>query len=121
MKTPIAKAAALALLAAPLALIGSGAQAHARLVKADPAASATVGAPPVIHLVFSEKLATKFSGADLMKADGSAVPVAAKAVGKTIDATPKSRLAPGDYMVIWHAVAADDGHKTTGDYNFTVK
>ena len=115
------KIAALALLAAPLALIGSGAQAHAKLVKSTPTASATVGAPPVLHLEFSEKLEPKFSGAQLMKADGTNVPVTAKVAGKTVDATPAAPLAPGSYMVMWYTVAADDGHKTNGDYNFTVK
>ncbi|HTK35825.1 MAG TPA: copper homeostasis periplasmic binding protein CopC [Caulobacteraceae bacterium] len=117
----LSKFAALALLAAPLALIGSGAEAHAKLVKADPAANAAVGAPQVIHLEFSEKLEPKFSGAQLMKADGTNIDVVAKANGKAVDATPKTRLAPGQYMVMWHAVTADDGHKTNGDYNFTVK
>jgi methionine-rich copper-binding protein CopC len=116
----LSKIAALALLATPLAVSASGAQAHAHLVKSSPAASAAVGAPQVIHLEFSEKLEPKFSGAELMKADGAAVAVAAKVDGKTIEATPKAPLAPGAYMVMWHTVAAD-GHKTKGDYSFTVK
>ena len=117
----LSKIAALALMAAPLALIGTGAEAHAKLVKATPTANGTGAAPPVIHLEFSEKLEPKFSGAQLMKADGTNVDVVAKANGKTVDATPKAALAPGQYMVMWYAVAADDGHTTNGDYNFTVK
>ena len=117
----LSKIAALALMAAPLALIGTGAEAHAKLVKATPTANGTGAAPPVIHLEFSEKLEPKFSGAQLMKADGTNVDVVAKANGKTVDATPTAALAPGQYMVMWYAVAADDGHKTNGDYNFTVK
>jgi methionine-rich copper-binding protein CopC len=30
-------------------------------------------------------------------------------------------LKPGAYKVEWHAVASDDGHKTTGVLPFTVK
>jgi methionine-rich copper-binding protein CopC len=56
-----------------------------------------------------------------MKANGDNVEVASKAGGKSVDATPKAKLAPGQYMVMWYAVAADDGHKTNGEYNFTVK
>jgi methionine-rich copper-binding protein CopC len=102
-------------------LVASGAQAHAKLVKATPSANAAGAAPRTIHLEFSEKLEPKFSTAMLMKADGSNVDVAATVKGKTVDATPKAPLAPGQYMVMWSAVAADDGHKTSGDYNFTVK
>ena len=117
----LSKFAALALLAAPLGLVATAADAHAKLVKAPPTANATGAAPSVIHMEFNEKLEPKFSGAQLMKADGTNVEVVAKANGKTVDATPKAALAPGQYMVMWYAVAADDGHKTNGDYNFTVK
>jgi methionine-rich copper-binding protein CopC len=117
----LSKFAALALLAAPLALIGSGAEAHAKLLKANPAANASGATPQVIHLEFSEKLEPKFSGAQLMKASGETIGVVAKAKGKAVDATPKAKLAPGQYMVMWYAVAADDGHKSNGEYNFTVK
>ena len=121
MKSFTSKAAALVLLAAPVALIGSAADAHAKLVKATPAADAAGAAPQVIHLQFSEALETKFSTAQLMKADGTSIDVTATAKGKTIDAKPKAKLEPGAYMVMWNAVAADDGHKTNGNYNFTVK
>ena len=30
-------------------------------------------------------------------------------------------LTAGTYKVIWHAMAADDAHKTKGNYTFTVK
>ena len=73
----LALAAAAALLAA-----ATGAQAHAHLVKATPAANAVVAAPKNLCLTFSEKLEPKFSGVDLMTADGKPValkaPVAAK-------------------------------------------
>ena len=112
------KIAGLAAIAALMS--ASGAQAHAHLVKASPAENATVARPAVLHLEFSEKLEPKFSAAVLMKADGGAVAVSSKAAGKAIDATPKAPLAPGRYMVMWHALSAD-GHKSNGQYNFTVK
>jgi len=115
--TRIATALALAAVAAALA---GQAQAHAALVKADPAKEASVGAAPTINLQFSEKVEPKFSGAQLMKANGDNVPVTSKASGNTIVATPKAPLKPGSYMVMWYAVA-DDGHRSNGDYNFTVK
>ena len=68
---------------------------------------------------------TRMFNGSVLKFNGSAIASIAgityKANGKTVDATPKAALAPGQYMVMWYAVAADDGHKTNGDYNFTVK
>ncbi len=110
----------LAALVLPALLIATGAQAHAHLTRSDPAADATVAAPSSLRLEFSEKLEPKFSGVSLMKASGAAIAVDGKVDGKTIEVAPKAPLAPGAYMVMWHAVA-DDGHKSQGSYNFTVK
>lgn len=109
-----------AALAAPVLLFASGAQAHAHLQKAEPAENAAVTAPKTIHLEFSEKLEPKFSAVTLMKADGTAVHVTSKADGKTIDGGLAAPLTPGGYMVMWHILSAD-GHKMTGQYNFTVR
>lgn len=107
-----------------LLVAASQAQAHARLVSATPAANATVGAPKTITLRFSEAVVPKFSGADLMKSDGALLPVTSSVPAddhKTVTLTPKGVLAPGSYMVMWHAAAADDGHRTKGDFSFIVK
>ena len=120
MKFRSSMAALVAAVAAPALMFASGAQAHAHLVKANPAENAAVAAPQVIHLEFSEKLEPKFSAVELMKADGAAVAVTSKADGKTIDGTLAAPLAPGGYMVMWHVLSAD-GHKMTGQYNFTVR
>jgi len=120
MKINALRALAVAAAALPGLLLASGAQAHAHIVKSTPAAEATGSAPKTIHLEFSEKLEAKFSGVDLMKADGSIAPVDVKIAGKTMDATPKGPLSAGGYMVMWHAVAGD-GHQSAGDFNFTVK
>ena len=101
-------------------LFATGAQAHAHLMKSEPAANAAVAAPSVLHLEFSEKLEPKFSGVEVMKASGGAVAVVGKVDGKLIDVSPKAALAPGGYKVLWHAVA-DDGHKSKGAFDFTVK
>jgi methionine-rich copper-binding protein CopC len=123
MKLSTMKISVLAAIAAPALLFASGAQAHAHLVKASPAENAAVAAPSAIHLQFSERLEPKFSGVELMKADGAAVPVASQVPAKdtkSIHAVPKAALAPSAYMVMWHIVSAD-GHKMKGQYNFTVK
>jgi hypothetical protein len=107
-------------LVAPLSLVASTAWAHAHLLSSNPAKDATVAAPAAIHLEFSEGLEAKLSAATLMTAAGANVPVTTKVAGKAIDATPASKLAPGTYMVMWKVVSGD-GHKMSGDYNFTVK
>ena len=112
--------AAFAALALPALAFASGAQAHAHLAASNPAKDAAVAAPATIHLEFSEGLESKFSTATLMTTAGAAVPVTAKVEGKAIDATPKQKLAPGAYMVMWKVVSTD-GHKMSGGYNFTVK
>jgi methionine-rich copper-binding protein CopC len=109
---------------AALSAAASHAEAHAKLVGASPAANAAVAAPKEVVLHFSEALAAKFSGFELMKADGSKVAVTTHVAAKdpkTVIGAVSGPLAPGGYMVMWHAVAADDGHRTKGDFNFTVR
>jgi methionine-rich copper-binding protein CopC len=118
MTTFIEKAAALAAL--PLLALATGANAHAALKASMPAANATVAAPATINLTFTESLTPKFSSATLMKADGSAVAARSTASGKSVTAKPAAPLTPGAYMVMW-SVVASDGHKSSGNYSFTVK
>lgn len=117
-----ANAKPLLVLAATGAMLleASAAQAHAHLVKSNPAQDSATAPTKSLHLVFSERLEPKFSAIELMKADGAAVPVSSKAKGKAIDGTLPAPLAAGGYMVMWHVVSGD-GHKIKGQYNFTVK
>ena len=113
-------------LAAVLALAGAGtALAHADLASADPAAGATVKtAPTTISITFTEEVEPKFSSIEVLDAKGARVDA-----GKAQTAPDNEKLlsvglkplAPGTYKVIWHATAADDSHKTKGNYEFTVK
>ena len=109
---------------AGLLVAGSQAQAHASLVSATPAANATVLAPRLIALHFSEKLVPKFSGASLMNAKGknyaarSSIPTND---AKSVNLAVIGKLAPGSYMVMWHAVAVDDGHRSKGSVSFRVR
>lgn len=99
------------------------AQAHARLVSAEPAAHATVSAPKLIHLQFSEEIARRFSS--LRLADMAGHPVALRAMSgddaKVLEAAPTTALRTGPYTVTWTAVSTGDGHKTSGSYSFTVR
>ncbi len=98
-------------------------QAHARLVDAYPAPHATVVAPGMIRVQFSEEIAKKFSGLKLSSAGGRPVAMTAKESqdARTLEGVPASVLTPGIYTVTWTAVSTDDGHKTTGTFSFTVK
>jgi methionine-rich copper-binding protein CopC len=108
-----------------LAFIGvEAASAHAKLIAAEPAiGSAAKGAPSALALMFSETISAKLSGATISAADGK--PIAASpalaASGKRLTLTLRAPLKPGAYVVDWHAVASDDGHKTTGTYKFAVR
>lgn len=116
----------LAALGAAMGLLVAASQvdAHAALVSTTPAANSTVTAPRQVTLRFNEKLAAKFSGIDLMKVGGGGVTVDSSVPagdGKTVVGVISGPLAPGTYMVMWHAAAADDGHRTKGDFTFTVR
>jgi methionine-rich copper-binding protein CopC len=118
------KISALALGAALALAVGGSAFAHAKLVSADPAAGGVAKAQPSsIDLTFSEEISGKLSGAKVTDGAG-----AAQAASTMLDKSAKAMmvmfkapLAAGTYKVDWHAVASDDGHKTTGTYSFTVK
>jgi methionine-rich copper-binding protein CopC len=101
----------------------AAAEAHAKLVKADPPANGAAKAPQSIDLTFSEKISGNLSGAVVKGADGK--PIAGSAMtdngGKGLMVMLKQPLKPGAYSVAWHAVASDDGHRTTGAYTFTAR
>jgi len=103
------------------------ADAHPRLVAANPAPNASVVHPARVMLRFSEKLIAPFAKADLMMA---AAPNAAMAKlasnatlaadGRTLVVTPRAPLVRGRYTIAWHVVSTDT-HKVAGSYAFTVR
>jgi len=104
-------------------VLATQASAHADLVSSVPAANAAGPAPSEIRLQFSGRVEPRFSGLDLVKADGSEVPVVPVPPGqdgRTIGARVEAPLEPGVYKVQWRIVAAD-GHRMTDDYAFTVR
>jgi copper resistance protein C len=119
----IVTTAALAFVAASFLL--SAADAHPRLKAAGPAPGSVVTtSPKAIRIQFSEAVELAFSGIELKNADGKAQPVGTPA----LDAKDKAQLivpvngqlAPGKYVVAWHAVG-DDTHKQEGSFNFEFK
>ncbi len=99
--------------------------AHAHLKHQYPAADAQVtAAPQALTLNFSEGVEVKFSGVTLTGPQQAQVPVGAAKLNEK-DSTQlivplEQSLKPGDYIVDWHVVSVD-GHKTKGQYHFSVK
>jgi methionine-rich copper-binding protein CopC len=111
-------------LGAAVALAVAGpAFAHTELVRANPAANATVTTSlRTITLTFNERVVPTFSKFELtMPAHRMNIPVttAVSRDGKRIVGTVRSRLMKGSYRVSWTA-AGSDGHRMTGSYSFRV-
>ena len=114
-----------------LALGSTAAQAHPRLVSSTPAAGATVTGSTAIRLAFSEKLIGPMTGADVvmtgMSNAGHHQPVKINGYVATLGRDSKSilmtrvkALAPGNYVVAWHAVSVDT-HRIQGSLGFRVR
>lgn len=108
--------------AGALVLMATQADAHARVVGSNPAASATVASPSALRVTFSERVAPAFSGLSVVNAGGAAFAVATTVSqdGKTVLGHTARPLAAGAYTLNWHAASAD-GHRMTGSIAFTVR
>lgn len=99
--------------------------AHAHLKQQQPAADAQLSvSPQALTLDFSEGLEAKFSGLTLTGPQQQKVTTGPVTLNKS-DArqmiVPVSGpLKAGEYTVDWHVVSVD-GHKTKGQYRFSVK
>lgn len=124
-----------ALILALLAVIYAAgpAHAHADLVRSDPTAGSVVRREPnQVTLYFSEKVTTRLGttvrvvgpdGRELAGTHGSSIPAGAGAGAGTADALAVPLLqdpAQGTFAIVWHVVAADDGHATEGVVMFSV-
>ncbi|WP_435945384.1 CopC domain-containing protein YobA [Dryocola sp. BD586] len=99
--------------------------AHAHLKNQYPAANAAVtAAPQALTLDFSEGIEPNFSGVKITGPQEAAVKTGAvkrnEKNSKQLIVPLEESLRPGDYLVDWHVVSVD-GHKTKGNYRFSVK
>lgn len=106
-------------------LTTASAFAHAHLQQQIPAADSTVSvSPQALTLTFSEGVELSFSGVTLSGPQNKAVATGklARSDGNKAQLTlPLNEpLAAGEYTVEWHVVSVD-GHKTKGQYHFSVK
>lgn len=98
--------------------------AHAHLKVQTPAADATVSsAPKVLTLNFSEGIEPNFSGVKVTGPDNAVVKTGKLDLEPSnntqVNVPIEGELAAGKYQVSWHVVSVD-GHKTKGQYSFTV-
>jgi methionine-rich copper-binding protein CopC len=100
------------------------ARAHASPDHADPKVGSTVTAPPSqVRIWFDSDLEPAFSS---ISVHGSGDAPVDDGHGGVDPADPKllavdvPRLAAGTYRVVW-SVVARDGHRTSGNYTFTVR
>ncbi|RKQ38212.1 CopC domain-containing protein YobA [Enterobacter sp. R1(2018)] len=99
--------------------------AHAHLKTQYPAANAAVtAAPQALTLDFSEGIEPNFSGVKITGPQEATVKTGAvkrnEKDSKQLIVPLEESLKPGDYLVDWHVVSVD-GHKTKGNYRFSVK
>lgn len=106
-------------------LTSAGAFAHAHLQQPLPAAGSEVEASPqALTLNFSEGIETQFSGVTLTGPQQKTItlgkPVRSDSNKAQLTVPVEQALTPGEYTVDWHVVSVD-GHKTKGQYTFTMK
>jgi copper transport protein len=109
---------------AALLLLPARAEAHALLVRSDPAAGSSLArVPGAVDLTFSEAPDAAASTVQVLDTSGAAVSrgPARAAPGSPFRLTVA--LAPllnGVYTVRWKTVSADDGHASSGSFTFGV-
>lgn len=114
-----------ALIALTSALATPAALAHAHLTTQSPEADAQIiASPQALTLNFSEGVAPAFSGATLTGPKQTQIKTG-KPTRNEQDKTQliiplAQSLDAGKYTVDWHVVSVD-GHKTKGQYTFSVK
>ncbi|CAJ0700303.1 copper homeostasis periplasmic binding protein CopC [Ralstonia holmesii] len=111
-------------LTAAIAIAPTIAFAHGKLESTEPAAGSTVATlTSPLRMSFNEELEPAFSTAHVTDAKGKTVTTEKAKVDSTnprVLTVAVPRLAAGTYSVNW-AVMTHDGHKTKGQYSFTVK
>ena len=108
-------------------LLGAGARvarAHAFPERADPRVGSVVqGSPETVRIWFDGELEPAFSQVSVTDGSGQRVDRGDSRVdanGRRLLQVSVPTLPAGTYSVHW-AVLSIDGHRTTGDFRFTVK
>ncbi len=125
MKTNVRAVIGLVSASALAALTAAPVWAHAQMTKSSPTnGAALASAPTVIQAWFSEELASSgnrlqlYDAHDKLLATGGLDPAVS---GHTALKLAPPRLSPGDYLVRWHVVSADDNAVSQGYFRFSVR
>lgn len=114
------------LLAICLAVVFPGtSEAHAILLRSDPAKDAVLSLPPdQVRMWFSEDLNPALSTAVVVNGANKRVDQRDATVSpndpREMDVTLPPNLPPAVYVVVWRTDSADDGHILVGSFLFTV-
>ena len=108
-----------------LFLFPSVSEAHAILLRSDPAKGAVLNtAPTVVRMWFTESLNPTYSTARVLNGSKKRVDQNNAHVASNdqteMDVNLPPNLPPAVYVVIWRTQSADDGHVLTGSFIFTV-
>jgi methionine-rich copper-binding protein CopC len=111
--------AAVTLLSLSLILHTQPVRAHAAFVTSDPAPDAVLDAvPEQLRIIFSEVISSK-STVNVTAPDGNIVSGEVVVDGRVATTTLQPG-APGIYTVQWSNISLDDGHESSGMFQFTV-
>lgn len=116
-------AAATYLLGICLLVLPPAARAHATPDHADPKVGSTVSAPSQVRIWFDSDLQPASSSIAVHGPDGATVGDGHGGVDRSDPKLLKADvppLAPGTYQVVW-SVVSRDGHRSSGNYSFTVR
>jgi copper resistance protein C len=114
---------AFSITAAAVVLMAGEASAHARLIRSDPMAGATISAPDALHLSFSESIVAAKSSVSVSGPAGAVVTgkLAVDPKAPRVVAVPLTGgLKPGAYKVKW-TMTTEDTHTMDGAFGFKVK
>jgi methionine-rich copper-binding protein CopC len=107
-----------------LLAVPGAARAHAAPDHADPKVGSTIPASPrQVRIWFDSELEPAFSSIAVHLPSGARVDDGHGRVDpsdRRLLAVDVPQLSPGTYRVAW-SVVARDGHRSTGDYTFTIR
>ena len=114
---------ALPLAMALIFLLPMPSEAHAVLLRSDPADGALLySAPTQVRMWFSEDLNATFSTAQVMNRSQQHVDIQNAHVttqdAREIDVSLQANLSPGVYIVLWRTQSTNDGHVLSGSFLF---
>lgn len=124
MESEMRRSLVMVVMAAGVMVGASAVLGHAFLDYGDPKVGSEVVAPAEVKVFFTADVDVAKSKVTVTDAKGVEVDkkdLHGDEKDKTELVVSVADLEPGKYKVVWEVVATVDGHKTQGEYTFTVK